>query len=380
MRKAKDWGEPCPNPACCYYKLKSRGNVRAIATYATQSGKRRIFECTTCGEQFSETRETVFFDLRTDENTVMLALKLLLCKVELTSISFVLGVSESSVLAWLQRAAAKAEEINAHLLREVKVTQVQLDEMWSFVERKVAQQRTADGESSDESSDGRQWVWVSFAPEYRLLLAAYVGPRTWQSALTVIQLTAAVVLGIPAFFSDGFSCYLRALVSVYAQITHFPRTGKPGRPRKPLVEPHPDLVYAQLVKEKKQGRLHTLSQRVRCGAERLTQLGLTISTSLVERFNLTLRHALAPLTRKCWGFCKDRQQLRRRVTFFHVYYNFARPHQSLRLPLPDQQPAAPFQPKWQPRTPAMAASLTDHVWSFRELLTAKFEPISISKD
>lgn len=380
MRKAKDWGEPCPNPACAYYKLKSRGNVRAIATYGTQSGKRRIFECTTCGEQFSETRETVFFDLRTDETTVMLALKLLLCKVELTSISFVLGVSESSVLAWLQRAAAKAEEINAHLLREVKVTQVQLDEMWSFVERKVAQQRTADGESSDESSDGRQWVWVSFAPEYRLLLAAYVGPRTWQSALTVIQLTAAVVLGIPAFFSDGFSCYLRALVSVYSHITCFPRTGKPGRPRKPLVQPHPDLVYAQLVKEKKHGRLHALSERVRCGAERLTQLGLTISTSLVERFNLTLRHALAPLTRKCWGFCKDRQQLRRRVTFFHVYYNFARPHQSLRLPLPDQQLAAPFQPKWQPRTPAMAASLTDHVWSFRELLTAKFEPIPISKD
>jgi len=140
----------------------------------------------------------VFFDLRTDENTVLLALKLLLCKVELMSISFVLGVSESSVLAWLQRAAAKAEEINAHLLREVKVTQVQLDEIWSFVERKVAQQRTADGESSDESSDCRQWVWVSFAPEYRLLLAAYVGPRTWQSALTVIQLTAAFETRFPS--------------------------------------------------------------------------------------------------------------------------------------------------------------------------------------
>ncbi len=120
-----------------------------------------------------------------------------------------------------------------------------------------------------------------------------------------------------------------------------------------------------------------MTRRVRLGAERLASLGLTISTSLVERFNLTLRHALAPLTRKCLGFCKDRTQLRRRVTFYQAFYNFARPHQSLRQPLAAIQPELVplFQAKWQPVTPAMAAGLTDHVWSFRELLTVKFEPI-----
>jgi hypothetical protein len=89
------------------------------------------------------------------------------------------------------------------------------------------------------------------------------------------------------------------------------------------LEPHPELVYAQLVKKKKPGRLHSLNERLCCGAARLTTLGLQISTSLIERFNLTLRHALAPLTRKCWGFCKDRTQLRRRVVFFQAFYNFA---------------------------------------------------------
>ena len=54
----------------------NRGNVRSIATYLTQSGKRRIFDCTPCGEQFSETRQTVFFDLRTPEEKVILVLKL----------------------------------------------------------------------------------------------------------------------------------------------------------------------------------------------------------------------------------------------------------------------------------------------------------------
>lgn len=377
MRTATDWGQPCPNPTCSHYSLMNRGNVRAIATYPTQSGRRRIFQCKLCGEQFSETRGTVFFDLRTVEETVILVLKLLLCKVELTALSFALGVTEGTVLEWLRRAAEKAEEINQHLLREVNVTQVQLDELWNFIARKHATTAAPDGESPDESADGRQWVWVSFAPEFRLLLAAYVGPRTFQSALHLIQMTAAVGWGVPCFFSDGLSSYWPALIAVYHQIKEFARTGKRGRPRKPVLEPHPELVYAQLVKKKKRGRLHSLNERICWGAARLAALGHKVSTSLIERLNLTLRHALAPLTRKCWGFCKDRQQLRRRVVFFQTFYNFARPHQSLRLPLlaREQPGVGLIRPKWQPRTPAMAAGLTNHVWTFRELLTAKFEPI-----
>jgi hypothetical protein len=97
----------------------------------------------------------------------------------------------------------------------------------------------------------------------------------------------------------------------------------------------------------------------------------------MERLTLTLRHALAPLLRKSQSVCKDRTQMRRRVIFLQAFDNFARPHRSLRLPLPEQGPYASglMQPKWRHRTPGMAAGLTDHVWTFRELLTAKFEPI-----
>ena len=377
MRKPKDWGQPCPNPDCSHYRLMHRGNVSAISTYMTQSGKRRIFCCSKCARPFSETRDTVFFDLRTPEEKVMMALKMLLVKVALSDISFVLGVTEETVLAWLRRAAQKAHEINGHLLRDLPVTQVQLDEMWSFIRRKQAQQADPDGESPELSEDGRQWVWISFAPEFRLILAAFVGPRTFDSALQLIQMTAAVVLGVPCFFSDGFSCYLSALIEVYHTLKTFPRTGKPGRPKQPVKEPPPDLVYGQVVKKKRQGRLQELVYRVCCGAKRLEELGLSISTSLIERLNLTLRHALAPLVRKSWSFCKDRPQMRRRVVFFQAFYNFARPHMSLRVPLPDQARHATglIQPKWHHRTPGMAAGLTDHVWTFRELLTAKFEPL-----
>ena len=375
MHKAKAWNQPCPNASCEHYQLMNRGNIRAISTYLTASGKRRIFQCKTCGQTFSETRDTVFFDLRTPEEKVMLALKMLLVRVGLSDIGFVLGVTEQAVLEWLSRAAAQAEKINQHLLRELPVTQVQLDEMWNFIERKRSAQDTPQGESLAEATDGRQWIWVSYAPQFRLILATVVGPRCFASAVQLIQLTAAIVLGVPFFFSDGFSCYLPALLEVYYHLKTFARTGKRGRPKNPVKEPHPDLVYAQVIKEKAKGRLKSLTTRVLCGAERLKTLGFTISTSLIERVNLTLRHALAPLVRKTWSFCKDREQLWRRVTFFHAFYNFARPHQSLRLPLPEVQGTGLFERKWQPRTPGMAAGLTNHVWSFRELLTAKFEPI-----
>jgi IS1 family transposase/transposase-like protein len=377
MRKPKDWGQPCPNADCSHYRLMNRGNISAISTYMTQSGKRRIFCCSKCERPFSETRDTVFFDLRTPEEKVMMALKMLLVKVALADISFVLGVTEETVLEWLRRAAQKAHEINVHLLRDLPVTQVQLDEMWSFIRRKHAQQANPDGESTELSEDGRQWVWLSFAPEFRLILAAFVGPRTFASAWQLIQMTAAVVWGVPCFFSDGFSCYLSALIEAYHTLQTFPRTGKPGRPKKAVKEPHPDLVYGQVIKKKRQGRLQALIYRVCCGAKRLEELGLSISTSLIERLNLTLRHALAPLVRKSWSFCKDRTQMRRRVVLFQAFYNFARPHMSLRVPVSEEASYASglIQPKWRHRTPGMAAGLTDHVWTFRELLTAKFEPM-----
>jgi len=155
-----------------------QGNVSAIATSLTHSGKRRLFRCHTCETQFSETRETVFFDLRTAEDKVMMALKMLLVRVDLTGICFVLGVTEETVLAWLKRAAHQAEVINQHLLRALPVTQVQLDEMWNFIARKHACETDAAGESLPDGEEGRQWVWISCAPEFRLMIAAIVGPRT----------------------------------------------------------------------------------------------------------------------------------------------------------------------------------------------------------
>ena len=152
--------------ACTHYRRMQQGNVSAIATYLTQSGKRRVFRCCTCATHFAEIHETVFFDLRTSEEKVMMALKMLLVRVDLTGISFVLSVTEETVLAWLTRAAQQAEAINHHLLRDLPVTQGQLDEMWNFIARTHAHETDQAGESLPDGADGRQGFWSALPPSF----------------------------------------------------------------------------------------------------------------------------------------------------------------------------------------------------------------------
>jgi hypothetical protein len=353
------------------------GNVSAIATYLTQSGQRRLCRCRTCATHFAETRGTVFFALRTSAEKGMMALKMLLVRGELAGLSFVLGVTEETVVAWLRRAAHQAEAINRPLRRALPVTPGQLDELGNCIERKHAWETDTAGESVPDGEDGRQGGWLRFAPEFRVMSAAIVGPRPLDTAKEVVAATKARGAGIPVFCSDGFPCSLAALLAAFHVVTTLARTGKRGRPRKPLCAPHPALGYGPVVKQKKQGKWLTRSTRVVLGAARLTPLGLTISTALVERVTWTLRQALAPLTRKTSSFCKDRERLRQRVVFFQACDNVTRPPMSLRQPLPRHKRPhhGAMHLRWQECTPAMAAGLTDHVWTFRELLTAKFEPL-----
>ena len=378
MRKPQDWGPPCPHAVCPHYRRRQQGNVRAIATSLTPSGKRRIVRGPTCETPFSETRDTVFVALRTAEAKAMMARPMLLVRVALAGISCVLGGTAETVVAWLRRAASQAEALNQHLLRNLPVTQGQLDAMWHFIGRQHAQETAVAGESLPDSADGRQWVWGSFAPEFRVLIPALVGPRTRDPAKEVVAVTKARGAGIPAFCRDGVTCSLAALSAACHVVTPCARPGKRGRPRQPRGAPHPAWVYGPLVHQQQQGQLRTLSTRVVVGTERLTHRGLRISTALVERLPLTLRQALAPLARQPSSLCTDRERLRQRVVFFQAFYNMARPHRSLPQPLAQQEQTrhGAIRPRWRQQTPAMAAGMTEHVGTLRELLTAKFEPLN----
>jgi IS1 family transposase len=218
--------------------------------------------------------------------------------------------------------------------------------------------------------EGKTWVWIAFAPEYRLFLALVVGPRTQEQADQLIQRTARVLAGpLPLFCSDGLDHYSVALLDCYCVRKEYPRTGRRGRPRKPTQVPLPDLRYAQVVKRREGRRLVEVIRKVVYGnPEEIPQQ--SISTSLLERQNLTIRLDNARLTRKTLAFSKDQGDLRAQLALYIAYANLVREHRALLLPVNELVQGKTYR-KWAPRTPAMAAGRTDHPWSLRELLTYK---------
>ena len=96
----------------------------------------------------------------------------------------------------------------------------------------------------------------------------------------------------------------------------------------------------------------------------------------VERLNLDLRQRVAAIGRRVNTLCQGEDSMRHQLAVFHVYYNFVLPHASLRQPLPVPEPTygTGSARLWQPRTPAMAAGLTDHVWTLRDVLLYRVPP------
>src|SRR5207249_1267999 len=99
----------------------------------------------------------------------------------------------------------------------------------------------------------------------------------------------------------------------------------------------------------------------------LAACGWQINTAFIERVNLTIRQYVAAVGRRVMTLCKGAEGLRQQLALYHVYYNFCLPHASLRVPLLQSEPThgTGSAKRWQPRTPAMAAGLTDPVWTLR---------------
>ena len=108
----------------------------------------------------------------------------------------------------------------------------------------------------------------------------------------------------------------------------------------------------------------------------LAACGWHINTAFVERLNLNLRQHVAALGRRVTTLCKHEDGLRQQLALYHVYYNFCLPHASLHVPLPQPLPTngTGSAKTWRPRTPAMAAGLTDRVWTLREVLMFRVPP------
>lgn len=126
----------CPNKKCVLYGQTGKENIIGNGTYKTKSGKIRKYICKSCGLVFNDRTNTAFFDLRTKDEKVLIALKMIIKGMSLRSVAEILDVKLDTVRGWLTRAAEHSEEVNKVLLKDLKVSKVELDELWTFVQKK----------------------------------------------------------------------------------------------------------------------------------------------------------------------------------------------------------------------------------------------------
>jgi len=260
------------------------------------------------------------------------------CLVEGNSIRATMritGVAKNTVTKLLVDLGAACSEYQDRTLRELPCRYLQADEIWSFC---YAKARNVPVEHRDDPEWGDVWTWTAIDRETKLVPSSYVGDRSSRSAMILMDDLRSRLAGRVQLSTDGHKAYMEAVEGAFGD----------------------DVDYAQIVK------LYGVDPEAdhryspaKCLGSQVTRISGApdqgkVSTSHVERQNLTMRMGMPRFTRLTNAFSRKVENLAAAVSLHFMYYNFARPHMSL---------AHPF-----PRTPAMAAGVSDHVWKIEEIV------------
>jgi hypothetical protein len=370
----------CPHDGCDYHGWPGLGNLRANGH--PSGGPWRQLYCRSCHGYFLETHGTIFHGKRL---AVELIVRVLACLAEglgIRATARVFEVDPKTVLQWWVEAADQLQAFSRHFLGDLHVRQGQLEEL-DAVLRAVKDGKRSEAQAIKRLARSPDRGWTAMDPESKLLLSIDVGERTLAMAQGVVHQVTQVLAPdcAPLFLPDGFREYMTALLSHYGHWVQQPRRQGPGPLPKPRWRPLPQRLYAQVVKTVQRRCLVRVRHRGVFGTLEtvnavLAPLGCQINTAFIERLNLTIRPHVAAVGRRVTTLCKGEDGMRQQRILFHAYHNFCLPHASLRVPL-----AAPIPTngtgsakQGQPRTPAMAAGLTDHVWTLREVLLLRVPP------
>ena len=195
-----------------------------------------------------------------------------------------------------------------------------------------------------------------------------IGDRTLEEARCFLKDLTSRTEDLPLFVSDELPHYADGLKELFHTLVKPKPTGRAGRPRNPEKVVDENLDYATVHKTREKGRVVKIETRVVFGlAERIEKRmeelpSKTINTSYVERSNLNWRMWDAHLTRKSLMYAKSIRWLKAKFSICVAFYNLIRPHETL---------SRTDDRRFLPRTPAMAAGVTDHQWTVRELLACK---------
>lgn len=363
----------CPNKRCRYSGLPFRQGK--MVKNGTSHGQPQAL-CKGCGSSVALSYATAYYGLESDPAIFETAVRALAEGNSIRATGRILQIDKDTVCDWLHRAALHCRSVVLYLWSRLHVTECQLDELWSFVHTKEAHLPFA---KIYCETYGDAWVWLAFAPVWRLVLAFVVGKRCQASAdLLVDRVKDVTDEHIPFFTSDQLPHYEDALLHTYGTWVQPERKGNRGRFPKPRLVPTADLLYAQVVKVRDGARVTEVKAKVIFGKPEAIAAQLasspvsdTVNTSFVERDNLTQRQSNRRLTRRTNGFSKEIVWFEKQLWLSTAYYHLVLPHHSLRQPLDTPEPTrgTGTPRKWKPVTPAMAAGITDHVWSTPELLS-----------
>ena len=370
----------CPHTGCDYRGWLGLGNLRAHGH--PSGGPWRQFYCRSCHGYFLETHGTIFHGKRMSVELIVRVLAYLAEGLGIRATARVFEMDPNTVLQWLVEAAEQLQAFSAYFLCDVHVRQLQLDELYAVL------RGVKDGEISEDNAikrleRSRHWVWTVIDPESTLLLATDSGPRTLEMAQRVVHQVAQRFAPhcIPLCLSDGFKGSLPAILGHFGFWVHPARRQEKGPWPKPRWMPLPELLSAQVIKQYRHRRMVRVKHRVVFGTlgaigQVLSACGWKMHTAFVERLNLDIRQRVAAVGRRVNTLCKGEDGLQHQLALFHVYHNFVLPHASLCQPLlaPEVTNGRGSAQVWRPCTPAMAAGLTDHVWTLPEVLRSRVPP------
>lgn len=249
----------------------------------------------------------------------------------LRSVARMTGIHRTTVMDLLVDLGKACSEYQDKALRNLPCKRIQCDEIWSFC---YAKDKNVPDKKKGVFGYGDVWTWTAICADTKIIPCWYVGNRTAESAYDFIHDLKPRLANKVQLTTDGHKAYLEAVESAFGD----------------------DVDFAQLIKiygaEKKGGE--TRYSPAQCmGARKAKITGKPefdhVSTSFVERANLTMRMSMRRFTRLTNAFSKKLENHEAAIALHFMYYNFGRIHQTLKV------------------TPAMEAGISDHVWSLEEI-------------
>ncbi len=295
-------------------------------------GKRRIqrFRCHSCKAVFSQSVPRIG-NHYTDPQTAARVLSMMLEGMSVRAISRLTGLHLQTILALMDTAAENARRIFDGTVRNVRPHFVQLDELWVML---GCHGKNVRPDSPAEWGD--QWVWLALDSDSKMILSYHIGARNTLNAYQFVHDLSQRTLGHYQITTDALRGYVGAIEEWFGADVDYAQLQKIyGR-----TEAGPEWYGG--------GRVIAAVPRVRTGNPDFSR----ISTSHIERANLSVRCHLKRFARKTNAISKSLENLKAAVSLYVMFYNFCRVHQTLRI------------------TPAMEAGITDHIWTVAELLSA----------